>query len=181
MDYTAWVNVALTAALVGVTAWYARDAEKMRKAAEAQAEATRQTLNLLTKQSEEQAGAGKTIVKSAIQSALANLEYWKAQNLENLAALRTLPQAIQITPPESAAAVRHARAISVEGSEELSSAFDSFRRAEWEASMLGLLKQDSAQIVQRLGSGFFQYLDDGAASLYAAQRLLRAAQGKARL
>ncbi|HZT72805.1 MAG TPA: hypothetical protein VE996_04060 [Terriglobales bacterium] len=172
MDYAAWVNVVLAAALVGVTAWYARDAGKMRKAAEAQADATRRTLDLLTKQSEEQAGVRKTIVKTAIETARVNLNYWKEQKIADLAALRILPQPVQLTPPESASAVRHARAISVDGSEQLSSAFDSFRLAEWEITMLALLKEDSVQIVERLRTGFHQYLDEAGTSLDRAQRCL---------
>lgn len=180
MDYATWANVILVFVLVIITAFYAIDAHKARKAAEgsaraalAQAEAAKRSLDLLTKQIEEQAGMGRTIVKSTIQSALTNIEYWRALNLANLAARYALPATIEIVPIDAAPAVRHARSISIEGSEQLASAFDSMRLAQNECMMLRDTKQNSPQIIQRIAESAQRYLGSASLSLAEAQRLLQ--------
>jgi hypothetical protein len=128
-----------TLILVFVTGYYAyktskilEESRRSRQAGERQASAAEESIRLLREQIEEKAGLDKTIVASAMQTAIRNIEYWQSANVYNMGATYSIPQNIQILPDNAHSAVEHSRRISVEGSGQLTSAFDHLRHAETE-------------------------------------------------
>jgi uncharacterized protein YjeT (DUF2065 family) len=168
------VNAISVLVLVVVTIFYAREASKSRKAAERQAETSEETLRMLRLQIEEQAGLGRTIVKTAMQSALRAIEYWQQENnVYNLATLHQLPSDINLVPEGARSAVEHARRISVEGSEQLSSSFDSLRFAETEITIMRDAKQTDVRFYEARASNANRHLTEAKCALEQAQRLFR--------
>ena len=164
------VNAVLVSALVGVTVWYAIEASKARKAAERQAAASEASLRALRHEAELQAGLSRTIVKTAMQTAVRNIEYWEPEGKAyNLAIQYQLPKDVELLPPNAHRAVEQARGISVEGSEELSSAFDSLRLAQLQLQILRDAKQTSPQFYQSNASQFLGYLREASLALSTAQ------------
>ena len=170
MAWATVVNAIMVAALVGITAWYAREAGRARRAAKRQAAAAEASLRALRHQAELEAGLSKTIVKTAMQTALRNIEYWEPKgNAYNLAVQHQLPNEVELLPPNSQRAVEHARRISVEGSEELSSSFDSLRLAELELQILAAAKPSIPEFFQSHASNFLGYLGQARLDLEAAR------------
>jgi hypothetical protein len=83
-------------------------------------------------QLEEQAGLGQSVVQSAIESAISQITWWKAKDLEGLARTQGLPLTDNLVPANATAAVDHARRISALAAQELSAAFDALRNAQSE-------------------------------------------------
>jgi hypothetical protein len=168
------VNAISVLVLVAVTAFYARETSKSRKAAERVAQTSEDTVRMLRLQIEEQAGLGRTIVKTATQSALRAIEYWQLENnICNLATLLQLPSDINLVPEGARSAVEHGRRISVEGSEELSSCFDSLRFAETEITIMRDAKQTEPRFYQARASKANRHLTDAKSALEEAERLCR--------
>lgn len=174
---TAWatvVNVVLVAVLVGVTIWYAFEASKARKAAERQAAASEASLRALRHEADLQEGLSRTIVKTAMQTAVRNLEYWEPEGKAyNLAIQYQIPKDVQLLPPNAHGAVEHARRISVQGSEELSSAFDSLRLAQLELQIIRDGKQVLPEFYQSHATKFVGYLKEASLALSTTQANLR--------
>jgi hypothetical protein len=129
-------NVLLVAVLVWVTWQYARstdailrESEKARLAAENQASAAQKSVDLLMSQLQEQLGLGRGVIQSTIESALTAIAYWKQRPLTSVAAAPGLPPSDNLIPANALAAVEHARRISPEAAQQLSSAFDDLRNA----------------------------------------------------
>jgi len=170
------VNVLAVAVLVGVTIHYARttakileESRKSREAAERQAAAAEESIRAFRQQIEEQAGLSRTIVASAIQSAIRNIEYWSRANVFNLACTHAIPANIDLVPDNSRAAVEHARRISVDGSVELSGAFDNLRSARTEIEILRDAKQTPAHFYEKHSQEALKYLGLAKPDLDAAQ------------
>jgi len=168
------VNAVLVAVLVGVTIWYAVEASKARKASERQAAASEATLRALRRKAELQTGISRTIVKTAMQTALRNIECWSVKGKAyNLAVQHQLPKDVALLPLNADRAVEHARGISVEGSEELSSSFDSLRLAQLQLSILQDPKQTSPEFFQTNASEFTHHLEEASLALSTAQAHFR--------
>lgn len=109
-----------------------------------------------------------------MQSALRAIEYWQQEsNIHNLATLLQLPSDINLVPEGARSAVEHARRISVEGSEELSSCFDSLRFAETEITIMRDAKQTEPRFYQARASQANRHLTEAKFALERAQRLFR--------
>src|SRR5437016_5068061 len=111
-----------TLILVFVTGYYAYktsqildESRKSRQAGERQASAAEESIRLLREQIEESAGLDKTIVASAMQTAIRNIEYWQNVNVYSMASTHRIPQNVQMSPGNAHSAVEHSRRISVEG------------------------------------------------------------------
>lgn len=171
---TLWTAIGSIAVVFGVfyaarnLKWFITDVEQNRKLIEI----SRQQVDILLNQYQEEAGFGRTIVKSAIQTALRNIEYWEAHHIDNMHGLQIIPLDIVIVPPEAPSAVKHARRFSVKGSELLSSAFDYLRHAEYDANTLGLLRQDSMAIIKRYSEGFNNKLAEAKQLIIEASKSL---------
>jgi hypothetical protein len=161
--------VALVAVLVGVTWKYARstsailtESGKMRLAAEKQASAAQRSVDLLTSQIQEQLGLGRSVVKSAIESALSAIAYWKQRPLTSVAMAPGLPPSDNLVPANALAAVEQARRISSEAAEQLSSAFDDLRNAVNEIERLRHNTPEARGLgfLETTASHAPQYLDD---------------------
>jgi hypothetical protein len=166
-----------TVILVLVTAYYAYktskildESRKARQAAERQAAAAEASIRLLREQIEERAGLDKTIVASAMQTAIRNIEYWQGANVYSLAAIHAIPQNVQLLPGNANSAVEHSRRISVEGSGELSSALDYLRYAENEIQILRDAKQTDHHFLEQHTRAVSRYLE-------LARQDLRRAEG----
>lgn len=57
------------------------------------------------------------------------IDYWKGLPLKNLTATGAIPPTADLIPMNASSAVEHARRISPQGAQLLSSAFDNLRRA----------------------------------------------------
>jgi hypothetical protein len=128
---SAAASVILTAVLVGTTIAYVLitnrilvESQKARVAAEGQASSARKTVEVLQQQIEDQSGLGRSIVQSAIDSAVSAIAYWKAQDLPTLARLRGLPPTESLVPANAVSAVGHASRIDSSIGQLVSSAFD---------------------------------------------------------
>jgi hypothetical protein len=109
-----------------------------------------------------------------MQSALRAIEYWQQENnIQNLAMLHHLPIDVNLLPEGAHFAVEHARRISVEGSEELSSCFDSLRFAETEITIMRDAKQTDVHFYQARASKANRHLTDAKTALEEAQRFFR--------
>jgi hypothetical protein len=102
---------------------------KSAEAATTSANAAQESLWLMRQQFQEQAGLGHSVVQSAIESAISQITYWKAQPLSNLAKHRALPPTDSLVPANALAAVDHARRIDQQAAQLVSSAFDDLRNA----------------------------------------------------
>jgi len=168
------VNAVLVAVLVGVTIWYAVEASKARKATERQAAASEASLRALRREADLQMGVSRTIVKTAIQTVLRNIECWSAKGKAyNLAVQHQLPKDVELLPLNADRAVEHARGISVEGSEELSSSFDSLRLAQLQLHILQDPKQTSPEFFQTNTSELAHHLEQASLALRTAQARFR--------
>jgi hypothetical protein len=139
-------GVVLTATLVATTILYLRatnrillESRKSREAAERQASAAQRSVDLLQRQFAEQLGLGRAIVQSAVESALSAISYWNQRPLTKAAAGPGFPPPDNLIPANADAAVEHARRISPEAAQELSSAFDDLRNAVSEIERIRLI------------------------------------------
>jgi hypothetical protein len=104
-----------------------------------------------------------------------NIEFWKAQNLFNMASTRALPESIDLLPANHQAAVEHARRLSPDGSLELSSAFDHLRSARTEIQIMRDAHQTSPQFYTEHAQKASRYLDVANTELDAVAQYLRQA------
>ena len=104
-------------------------AQQQALAAQAQASVAQRSLELLHQQFEDQQGLGKSVVQTTIDSATSAVAYWKELDINNLNSYR-IPPTDNLVPSNANAAVDHARRISTQGAEKLSSAFDDLRNAQ---------------------------------------------------
>lgn len=171
-----------TLILVFVTGYYAYktskildESRKARQAAERQASAAEESIRLLREQIEEKAGLDKTIVASAMQTAIRNIEYWQSANVYSMAGTYAISQNIQILPGSAHSAVEHSRRISVEGSGVLSSAFDYLRYAETEIRVLRDAKQSDHRFLEQRSTTCGHYLELALQDLREAEGLFKKA------
>jgi hypothetical protein len=122
-----------------ITARILDESRKSREAAEKQASAAQRSVDLLQNQIEDQLGLGRGIVRSAIQSSLSAISYWRQRPLTNTAAAPGFPPPDDLIPANSAAAVEHARRVSPEAAQAPSSAFDDLRNVVNEIERTRLL------------------------------------------
>ena len=135
---TAAVLNAISVVTLAVITWhYARstkaifeESKKARSAAEAQASAASLSVSLLQRQLEEQFGLGRSIVDSAIESLMKQIEYWKSQDIKKLALCNGLAPTTDLVPSFFQSAVDHARRVSPAAGEALLKASDSAKLAK---------------------------------------------------
>jgi len=151
----------LTTVLAVTTILYLRttnriltESRKSREAAEKQALAAQRSVDLLQQQFAEQLGLGRSVVQSAIDSAIAAISYWKQRPLTHVAKASGFPPSDNLIPANALAAVDHARRISPQAAEDLSSAFDDLRNAVNEIERTRLLC--SAASLHGHGSSFLE-------------------------
>jgi hypothetical protein len=116
----------------------------MRKAAEAQAtsaaaQATtaQDTLQHLRQQVEDLSGLGKSIVRTTIDSIVRSIEDWKNLDIKsNLATAQSFPSPGGLIPESAQSAIEHARRVSDNCVNLLTSAFDDLRSAQYHIEML---------------------------------------------
>jgi hypothetical protein len=174
------VNATSSAVLVGVTIWYAyitaRMLDESRKAtgaAERQATAAEESIRALRLQIEEQSGLAKSIVATAIQSTIRNIEYWRNVNTFNLAAIKALPETIELVPTDASRAVEHARRISADASAQLASCFDNLRHARLDLEIMRSGSRLTPYQLQQLGNRVGQHFEAAGLDVNEAQRLLQ--------
>ena len=175
------VNTVFVIILVRLTGKYTRITGEILKAAQAQASASQAqasaasaSIGLLREQIESQLGLGRTIVQSAISSALAQIEYWKSVEV-SFSTSRTLPPTDDLLPANAMAAVEHARRLSSEGAERLSAAFDCLKLARNEIEGVrqwGQLYPNMMATFKAVGDGqkAAKYLTSAFAELQSAQQ-----------
>jgi hypothetical protein len=170
-----------TAAQLAASQSQVKAAIKSADAATTSAYAAQESVGLMRQQFQEQAGLGHSVVQSAIESAISQITYWKAQPLSNLAKHRALPPTESLVPANALAAVDHARRIDQQAAQLVSSAFDDLRNARNE---IDAMKQVEPNLGH--GTGFFdstsrqaeQYLDTAFEKLQKAQATLLVARAK---
>lgn len=129
----------VSAGLAGVLVWVTRryttitgkileESRKARSANESSASAALASVHLMRQQLEDEAGLGRSIVQTTIDSATNAVAYWKEQKISSLSPYR-LPPTDSLVPSDADAAVNHARRISLSIASKLSSAFDDLRNA----------------------------------------------------
>ncbi|MBZ5641150.1 MAG: hypothetical protein LAO19_00155 [Acidobacteriia bacterium] len=147
------VNAISVVVLVLVTWYYARttkrilrESEKMRQAAErqatyaaSQANSAQESLNILRGQIENLLGLGSSVVCTAIDSTIRNIEDWKKLDIShNLATAKYFPPSSGILPGNAQTVLEHARKISNECVSLLNDAFSDLRTAQ---NYIEMLKQ----------------------------------------
>jgi hypothetical protein len=139
------VNAVSVVALVCITAYYAEktaeildESRKARIASETQAAAAQRNLDFLQIQFEEERGLGRTVIQSAIESALSAISYWKQRPVTDFSKGAGFPAPDNLIPASALAAVEHARRISADTARQLSSAFDDLRNAKSEIERVRL-------------------------------------------
>jgi hypothetical protein len=177
------LNVILVGVLVAVTWKYAnstdailQESEKTRLAAEAQATAAQKSVELLLSQLTDQLKLGRGIVNSAVESALTAISYWKQRPITKVAAAPGFPPSTNLVPTNASDAVEHARRISPQLAQDLSSGFDDLRNAANEIERLRRMTPEAR------GLGFFentpsrapQYLDEALAKFERVKNALPA-------
>jgi len=110
-----------------------------------------------------------------MQTAIRNIEYWQSANVYSMAATYSIPQHIQILPDNARSAVEHSRRISVEGSGQLTSAFDHLRHAETEIQILRDAKQTHHRFLEQHSQTFSHYLELARQDLREAETLFHRA------
>jgi hypothetical protein len=173
-----WVAVSAIA-LVIVTAYYAwsthkilKESQETRKAVQRQAFAMEESNKLLRQQIQESFGLGGRIIRSTIEIALQNIDYWKKQNISNLANHRALPIKIELVPTDSQFALHHASRISQEGYSELLLGINSLTFAQNE---LEILKGDhigAPGFIQDHTERAIGFIDNASGHLNAAKKYL---------
>jgi hypothetical protein len=135
-DPSNWVIAVATVANVLVTATYVlitrglwQQTKKSADAATTSANAAQESVRLMRQQLDEQAGLGRSMVKTAVASAISATTSWRAQNIANLATTRSLPPTDDLVPADGRAVLYHAARIDPEAAELISSAFDDMGQA----------------------------------------------------
>jgi hypothetical protein len=138
-----WINAISVVVLVAVTWYYARtnnrilkESEKMRRAAELQAAAAAATLRRLKEQAVHQNALSRSIVRTTIDSAIQNAKDWKGLIRINFVNGYTFPSPDNLVPADFHGVMQHAREISLDCANSLSSAFDDLRSAQKEIEVL---------------------------------------------
>src|SRR5215472_14692699 len=121
----------------------AKAAQSQASASEAQANAAFESIHLLRERLEDELGLGRSIIQSAIDSAVSAISYWKQRPLAQTASAPGFPPSDDLIPANALRAVEHARHVSPEAAEELSSAFDDLRKARNEIERARLFCQYS--------------------------------------
>jgi len=121
----------------------AKAAQSQASASEAQANAAFESIHLLRERLEDELGLGRSIIHSAIDSAVSAISYWKQRPLAQTASAPGFPPSDDLIPANALRAVEHARHVSPEAAEELSSAFDDLRKARNEIERARLFCQYS--------------------------------------
>ena len=172
-DIAAVVNAAAVLILVAVTAWYAWSTHRILRATKRQADVAEASLNVAQHQLQEQAQIGKMIIANAIQTATADIEYWKEIGVLNLAATRALPANIDLVPANAGSALEHASRISKEAAAELQAAFNCLRRARGELEMLRDGQQTSGDFYEKHTRSVIKWLEDAKVKIESASGKLR--------
>ena len=151
----------------------AKAAQSQASAAQAQATATHETLTLLKQQLEEQLGLGRGIVQSAVDSAVSAILYWKQRPLTHVAKAPGFPPSDNLVPTNAIAAVEHARRISPQAAQELSSAFDDLRNAVNEIERTRLLSSAAREgFVEETPSAAPAFLDSAFKKLQQVKAIM---------
>lgn len=173
-----WTAVA-TIALVIVTGYYAYstykilgESQKTREATERLANFSEEANKLLRQQIEESAGLGIRIIRSAIQTALQNIDYWRTANILDLANRNALPPKIALVPSDAEFALHHAGRISSDGYVELLKAFNNLRFAENELEVLIPDKIRSPGFIQTHAERSLGFINNAADHLHSAEKYL---------
>jgi hypothetical protein len=131
------VNAVATFALVMITAWYARltskilsQSQEQTVAMREQAVATKEAVSLSRQTAQDQRQIGRSIIASTVQTALRNIEYYRALEIEELSADYSLPERAFLVPEGGSHAVQQAKLWTSDASVELASALDTLRHAE---------------------------------------------------
>jgi hypothetical protein len=174
------VNAVSVVVLVWITKRYSEstaaileESRKARAAAESQASAARQSVAVLQRQFEEQLGLGLSVVKNTIDSAISSISYWKQRDLKTGARAPGFPPSDGLTPSNAISAVEHARRISAEVAQHLSSAFDALRNTRNEIErMRAVGSAKSTTFLETSPSRADEFLSDAFAKLQKARGLL---------
>jgi hypothetical protein len=117
----------------------AKAAQSQASASDSQAQAAFESIHLLRERLEDELGLGRSIIHSAIDSAVSAISYWKQRPLAHVARAPGFPPSDDLIPPNALRAIEHARHISPKTSELLSAAFDDLRNAKNEIERIRLL------------------------------------------
>lgn len=174
------MNLIILFVLAGLTAWYAwathrilDEIRRQTKALEEQSNATRESVLILRKSTEDQYGVGQMIVASALQSAFRNIERWSDPKIINLAFLGALPDRVFLIPNNGQSAVEHARVISSQAAVELAGAMDDLRRGEEEMEVLRRLHGRPSHEIEKQFAHVRSLLGSARNNLLSSQKLLR--------
>ncbi len=174
------VNAGSVIVLVWITKRYAEstaaileESRKARTAAESQASAARQSVEVLQQQLEDQLGLGRSVVQNAIDSAISTIGYWKERDLRTGPRALGFPPTDGLVPNNAISAVEHARRISGELAQHLSSAFDDLRNARNEIErMRAIASAKSTTYLETSPSRADEFLSNAFAKLQNARGLL---------
>jgi hypothetical protein len=153
------VNAISVVILVRITSRYAEstqqileESRKSREAAEKQAAAAQANIDFLQHQIETQAGLGRMMVQSAIESRITSITYWRSLPLSDLSRATSLPNPNDLLPANLSSALEHARGISPTIGQLFSEAVDNLRIAKNEI-------ERAKNVNAAIKSGF--YIDKG--------------------
>jgi len=131
------MSIFLTAVLVVTTILYLQttnrileESRKSREAAEKQARAAQENLTLLKQEYESRLGEGPQIVRHAIKAGLESISAWIGQTLLGIHRPERVAAPADLVPDELTAAMEHARRISSECADQISSAIGQMRIAK---------------------------------------------------
>ncbi len=127
-------------------------AESQASAGEAQARAAFESIALVRQQLEDQLGLGRSVIHSAIDSAVSAISYWKERPVTHVAKASGLPPSDNLIPANAVSAVEHARRVSPQAAQQLSSAFDDLQHAKNEIERIRLLGRAAGTA----GQGFLE-------------------------
>lgn len=144
-------------------------------ASEAQARAAFESIHLLRERLEDELGLGRSIIHSSIDSAVSAISYWKQRPLTSIASAPGFPPSDDLIPPNALRAAEHARHVSAQASELLSSAFDDLRDARKEIErtrLLGDTRGPGQGFLEAASSKAPEYLDSALKKLLQVKAMV---------
>jgi len=113
-----------------------------------------------------------TVVQTTIETALTNIEHWRAQNLVNLASLHAIPE-VALVPESGVRAIEHARVIAPGAAGPLSRALALLEHCESEFEVLSILGGRSMADARRQTERIQTMFAEADEQLHLAQRAIQ--------
>jgi hypothetical protein len=157
------------------TAAITDESRRARLAAEEQVSAAQKSDDLLRQQFQHQDDVSRSVVRSAIGSAENAIAYWKLRPLSDTSKAAGFPPSDNLVPGNAFAAVEHARSISLQAAEDLSSAFDDLRNAvnEIERTRLRTVERSGLGDLEETPSNAPAYLDSANTKLQRVKSIVK--------